>query len=106
MKRLLVACAALFALASPAMAYTAYPWINAGSTYSGLSTIGYTVLGPDGVTVEAARTTTGVVGLGGGSYVVASGITVPDGSAYYVKWDNKPDLGCGGNCTQLLPGLH
>lgn len=100
MKRILSIFAAFFALVSPATAYTAYPTLSASTTYAGLTgSIGYTVLATDGSTVIAARTTTGVVEVGGGVYCVASGITVPDGSAYYVKWDKSGTLVLGGAAT-------
>ena len=76
----------------PVFAYTAYPWLNGGATNGGLtsgSLIGYTVLGSDGTTVIAGRATTGIVEIGGGTYVIANGISVPDGSAYIIKWDRS-----------------
>lgn len=87
----IVLCVVLFlCCVLPSFAYTAYPWINASSTFSGFTgSIGYTVIAADGTTIIAARTTTGIVETGGGTYIVANGITVPDGSAYVVRWDKS-----------------
>ncbi len=87
--------AVLLLLAAPVLAaYTAYPTLAAGSSNTGLgtsgtATLGYTVLATDGTTVITARTTAGIVEVGGGNYVVSGGISVPSNTTYVVKWDRS-----------------
>jgi hypothetical protein len=55
-----------------------------GASFAGLSTVGYTLKNPDGSTHQA-RTTTGVLALGGGDYAVS--YTSPNTFAGYIEWD-------------------
>ena len=106
MKKTLFTIVLTLLCASSALAYTAYPTITTGITgLTSGSLIGYTVLSTNGSTVITARTTTGVVEVGGGVYVVSGGITVPDGTVYIIKWDRSDTsvvLGAAPTCYSSL----
>lgn len=66
------------------MPYTLALQSSFGPSNAGVATVGITILNADG-TVSVARTTTGVVDLGGGAYGKA--VTFADGFRGFAKWD-------------------
>jgi hypothetical protein len=95
MKKTVIFFALSLLLSAPAMAaYTAYPDLTSSTANGGLTTgslIGYTVYALDGATVIQTRTTTGIVEspVGSGYYTVTSGLSVPTGTTYIVRWDRS-----------------
>jgi hypothetical protein len=60
--------------------------VDFGPDKPALATVGYTLLDGDGVTVIAARSTAGVVTIGGGTYTAV--VSFPNGATSgYVVWD-------------------
>lgn len=66
------------------MSYVRWKTVDFGAAHSGAATVGYTLYARDGSTTTA-RTTAGVLALGGGGY--GAWITFPDAWVGTVYWD-------------------
>ena len=60
--------------------------VNFGAIYSGLSTVGYTLVNPDG-SVNQARATAGIVELIAGTGIYGCTMSLPLGASFTIIWD-------------------
>lgn len=72
------------------MSFSLSKSVNFGASQSGLSTIGYTLINPDG-SVQQSRTTSGITELSSGTGVYGGVISFPDSWSGFILWDTGTD---------------